>query len=192
MSLQSDLAPDADLLVRGAYGAVWLGDLGLANRLAEAAIHAGSGPEPKFVRAHALSWLGRGDEAEAVLAGIDTSKLADQDQARFAFLRCSNMLWALGDPERAKVLIDEASHSTPSHARTYIEAFLTVYWFAMDQPAAAVEVSRSLALEDIPVVGAEVAWARAQIFGDGAARQRRWLTRKPGTPSRPAVSTLHR
>ena len=166
MSLQSDLAPDADLLVRGAYGAVWLGDLGLANRLAEAAIHAGSGPEPKFVRAHALSWLGRGDEAEAVLAGIDTSELADQDQARFAFLRCSNMLWALGDPERAKVLIDEASHSTPSHARTYIEAFLTVYWFAMDQPAAAVEVSRSLALEDIPVVGAEVAWARAQISGD--------------------------
>jgi hypothetical protein len=36
----------------------------------------------------------------------------------------------------------------------------------MDEPDAAVEVSRSLALEDIPVVGAEVGWARAQISAD--------------------------
>ena len=109
LSLDSDLTPDADLLVGAAYGAVWLGDLALADRLAEAAIHPGAGPEPNFVRAHALSWLGRGDEAEAVLAGIRTSELTDEDQARFAFLRSSNMLWAIGDPQRAKEIIDEAS-----------------------------------------------------------------------------------
>ena len=68
LSLDSDLTPDADLLVRAAHGAVWLADLPLADRLAEAATHAGAGPEPNFVRAHALSWLGRGEEAEAVLA----------------------------------------------------------------------------------------------------------------------------
>ena len=166
LSLESDLAPDADLLVRAAYGAVWLGDLALADRLAEAAIRAGAGPEPNFVRAHALSWLGRGEEAEAVLAGIPTGQLTDQDRARFAFLRSSNTLWALGDPARAKELIDEASRSTPPDARTYIDAFLTVYWFAMDQPEAAVQASKSLALEDIPVVGAEMAWALAQISAD--------------------------
>ena len=137
LSLDSDLAPDADLLVRAAYGAVWLGDLVLADRLAEAAIHAGAGPEPNFVRAHALSWLGRGEEAEAVLAGIDTGPLTDHDRARLAFLRASNMLWALGDPARAKELIDGVLPVTPSDARTYIDAFLTVYWFAMDQPAKA-------------------------------------------------------
>ncbi|HXS22585.1 MAG TPA: hypothetical protein VN719_00005, partial [Gemmatimonadales bacterium] len=60
LSLDSDLKPDADLLIRAAHGAVWLADLALADRLAEAAIHAGAGPEPNFVRAHALSWLGRG------------------------------------------------------------------------------------------------------------------------------------
>ena len=48
----------------------------------------------------------------------------------------------------------------------YIDAFLTVYWFAMDQPQTAVEGARSLGLEDIPVVGAEVAWALAQIWAD--------------------------
>ena len=118
LSLDSDLAPDADLLVRAAHGAVWLADLPLADRLAEAAIRAGAGPEPNFVRAHALSWLGRGEEAEAVLAEIGTGQLTDGDRARFAFLRASNMLWALGDPARAKELIDEASRTTPPQART--------------------------------------------------------------------------
>jgi DNA-binding CsgD family transcriptional regulator len=166
LSLDSDLTPDADLLVRAAHGAVWLGDLSLADRLAEAATHAGAGPEPNFVRAHALSWLGRGEEAEAVLAGIETNELTDQDHARFAFLRSSNMLWALADPPRAKELIDKASRIVPPHARTYIDAFLAIYWFAMDQPDAAMRTSKSLALEDIPVVGVEIAWAMAQICAD--------------------------
>ena len=166
LSVDSDLTPDADLLVRAANGAVWLADLALADRLAEAAIQAGAGPELNFVRAHALSWLGRGDEAEAVLADIDTSQLTDDDRARFAFLRASNMLWALGDPARAKELIDDASGITPPRARTHIDAFLTVYWFAMDEPDEAVQASKSLALEDIPVVGAEIAWVLAQIYAD--------------------------
>jgi DNA-binding CsgD family transcriptional regulator/post-segregation antitoxin (ccd killing protein) len=166
LSLESDLEPDVDLLVRAAYGAVWLGDLALADRLAEAANRAGAGPEPNFIRAHALSWLGRGEEAEAVLAGISTGQLTDQERARFAFLRSSNALWALGDPVRAKELIDEASLGTPPDARTYIDAFLTVYWFATDDPETAMRASKSLALEDIPVVGAEVAWALAQISAD--------------------------
>ena len=166
LSLDSDLTPDADLLIRAAHGAVWLADLNLADRLAEAAIHAGAGPEPNFVRAHALSWLGRGEEAEAVFAEIPISQLSEGDRARLAFLRSSNTLWALGDPERAKELIDEASRVTPPQARTYIDAFLTVYWFATDQPDEAVQASKNLALEDLPVVGAEIAWALAQISAD--------------------------
>jgi DNA-binding CsgD family transcriptional regulator len=166
LSLDSDLTPDPDLLINAAHGAVWLADLPLADRLAEAAIRAGAGPEPNFVRAHALSWLGRGEEAEAVLAGIAASQLTEGDRARLAFLRSSNALWAQGDPARAKELIDEASRVTPPQARTYVDAFLTVYWFAMDQPDAAVQASKNLGLEDLPVVGAEIAWALAQISAD--------------------------
>jgi DNA-binding CsgD family transcriptional regulator len=166
LSLDSDLTLDADLLERAAHGAVWLADLALADRLAEGTIHAGAGPEPNLVRAHALSWLGRGEEAEAVLAEVDVRQLSDQDHARFAFLRSSNALWALNDPARAKALIDEASRTTPDHARGYIDAFLTVYWFAMDQPQQVMAVSKDLALEDIPVVGAEIAWAMTQISAD--------------------------
>lgn len=166
LSLDSDLTPDADLLVRAAHGAVWLGDLSLADRLAEAANRAGAGPEPNLVRAHALSWSGRGEEAEAVLADIRTSELTDRDRARLAFLRASNMLWALGDPAQAKQVIDDALHFTPARARGYIDAFLTIYWFAMDQPQEAMQASKSLALADIPVVGAEIAWVLTQIAAD--------------------------
>jgi DNA-binding CsgD family transcriptional regulator len=167
LCLDSDLTPDADLLVRAAHGAVWLADLPLADRLAEAAVRAGAGPEPNFVRAHALSWLGRGEEADAVLTEIRADQLTDGDKARLAFLRASNMLWALGDPTRAKEIIDEASRTTSPRARSYIDAFLTVYWFAIDEPDAAIQASKKLALDDLPaVVGAEIAWALTAIAAD--------------------------
>ena len=167
LSLDSDLTPDADLLVRAAHGAVWLADLSLADRLAEAAVRAGAGAEPNLVRAHALSWLGRGEEADAVLTEIRAGQLTDGERARFAFLRASNMLWALGDPARAKNIIDDASRTISSQARTYIDAFLTVYWFAVDDPAAAMHASKSLTLADLPaVVGAEIAWVLADISAD--------------------------
>ena len=167
LTLDSDLPIDADLLVRAAQGAVWLADLPLADRLAEAAVRAEAGPEPNFVRAHALSWLGRGEEADTVLAEVDSSALTDEDQARLAFLRASNRLWALGDPARAKATIDETSGLESSQARSYIDAFLTIYWFAIDQPQAATHASRNLALDDLPaVVGAEIAWVLATIAAD--------------------------
>jgi len=167
LGLDSDLAPDTDLLVRAARGAVWLADLTLADRLADAAIRAGAGAEPNFVRAHALSWLGCGAEADAVLAAIPTSDLTDDERARLAFLRASNALWALADPDRAKHLIDEAAHSIAPAARSYIDAFRTVYWFAMDQPAGAERTAACLALDDLPaVVGAEIAWVLATVFAD--------------------------
>jgi DNA-binding CsgD family transcriptional regulator len=167
LSIDSDLTPDADLLVRAARGAVWLADLPLADRLAEAAVRAGGGPEPNFVRAHALSWLGRGEEADAVLAGIRIGALTDGEHAKLAFLRASNMLWALGDPACAKKIIDEASRIEHPQARSYVDAFLTIYWFAMDQPEAAMHASRDLALADLPaIVGAEIAWVLAVIAAD--------------------------
>jgi DNA-binding CsgD family transcriptional regulator len=167
LSLDSDLAPDAELLVRAAHGAVWLADLPLADRLAEAAIRAGAGPEANFVRAHALSWLSRGEEADTVLAEIRRSQLTDSDRARFTFVRASNMLWVLADPARAKELIDERSRTTSPQARSYIDAFLTVYWFAMDQPTLAIRASEKLAVDDLPaVVDAEIAWALAVMSAD--------------------------
>jgi hypothetical protein len=77
-------------------------------------------------------------------------------------------------PARAKELIDDALRTTPPQARTYIDAFLTIYWFAMDQPEVAVQASKNLALEDIPVAGAEIAWVLApDIRGRGTHHRSR-------------------
>ena len=111
LSLDSDLTPDADLMLKAAGGAVWLGDLRLADRLAKAAIRADGAPRAYFLRAHALSWLLAGQEADAVLAELSASKLTDDDRGRLAYLRASNTLWALGDAPRAKKIIDEAARA---------------------------------------------------------------------------------
>ena len=140
LCLDSDLEPDAKLLVAAAHGAVCLADLPLADRLAAAAVRAGAGPEAMFVRAHALSWLGRGIEAEGVLAEVPIPQLTAEQHARFTFLRASNVLWALADPAHAKAIIDGAPpHRAGKPASGCLNAARTAYWFAMDRPDVAAE-----------------------------------------------------
>ena len=159
--------PDPDLLIRAAQGAVWLADMPLADRLAEAAIGAGAGTDASFVRVHALSWLSRGREADAVLAKIPPAELTDDDYVRFVILRASNRLWALADPAGAKSFIDEVSGTPPVRNRECIDAFLTVYWFAMGKPEASAQSARNVAVDSLPtVVGAEVAWAMTGAAAD--------------------------
>lgn len=134
LMLDSDLAPDPELLTRAAQGAVWLSDLALADRLAQGAISAGAGVEANFIRAHALSWLSRGEESDAILDAIEAAALDDDGRARLAFLRASNLLWSLADPEGAKRHVDDAAADIPAAARAGIDAFYTVYWAAIGYP----------------------------------------------------------
>jgi DNA-binding CsgD family transcriptional regulator len=167
LSLDSDLELDPDLLVRAAQGAVWLADLPLADRLTDAAIRGGGGAEAYLIRAHMFSMLSRGEQADTVLASIDTSRFTDSDHATLAFARAANRHFALEDPTGAKKLIDEASRTTPPHARGCIDAFLTVYWAAMGKPQAAKEASKNFALDQLPdIVGAVPAMVMAIAFGD--------------------------
>jgi DNA-binding CsgD family transcriptional regulator/tetratricopeptide (TPR) repeat protein len=165
LSLDSDLTPDIDVLFKAARGAVWLGDLRLADRLAKAAIRAGASARAYFLRAHALSWMPAGQEADEVLAATPVEELTDDDRGRLAYLRALNTLWALGDAARAKEIIDDAARNALPHF--WIDAFLTVYWFALDQPQDALQSSKGLVLEELPAVaGAETAWALAVVLAD--------------------------
>ncbi|MUL84427.1 MULTISPECIES: LuxR family transcriptional regulator [unclassified Mycolicibacterium] len=167
LMLDSDLPLDPELLTRAAQGAVWLSDLMLADRLASAAMSAGAGPEANFIRAHALSWLSRGEEAEAVLDAIEGGDLTDDGRARLSFLWACNRLWALADPVGAKRHIDDAATRTPAAARTGIDAFYAVYWAAMGDPARALAASDGLDLDALPaIVGAVTGWAVTTSRGD--------------------------
>jgi DNA-binding CsgD family transcriptional regulator len=173
LHLDSDLTPDTELLLKAAAGAVWLGDLRLADRLAKAAIRAGGAPRAYFLRAHALSWMPAGQQAEAVLAELSDAQLDDDDRGRLAYMRALNTLWALGDAPRAKNIIDDFARSAPPQARIWIDASLTVYWFALDQPQEATQASKSLVLEDLPAVaGTETAWVLTVMSADAGQTAR--------------------
>jgi len=162
---------DPDLLTRAARGAAWLLDLPLADRLADAAIRAGGGVEANIVRAHVLSFLSRGEEADAVLAGGLNHEVSDIDRARIAFAQAMNRLFTLADPAGAKSLIDDAARTTTPQAQGCIDAFLTVYWAAMGKPETVRQISENLDWEKLPDVGAAraTAWAIAVALADAGA-----------------------
>lgn len=167
LSLESDLQPDPDLFLRAALGARSLADLSLANRLATAAVRAGAGAEANFILGQTLMWLGRGEEAEAVLAASPTDGFTDTDRARLICLRASNMLLALADATRAKTLVDDAWDQTPVAGRSCLNAFLARYWAFLGNPDASRKASKDLVLEDLPGSnGLDVAWSITQSSGD--------------------------
>jgi DNA-binding CsgD family transcriptional regulator len=168
LSLDSDVEPDADLLVRAARGAVWLWESSLADRLAAAAMRAGGAADAKLIRAYALSCSGRGREADDLLADVQAGELAEVMYGRVAFLRATNRLFTLADPEGAKTLIDDAARVAGPQARSCIDAFLTVYWAAMGKPHAAIESSGEFVCKELPDLVAQrvTAWALALAFGE--------------------------
>jgi DNA-binding CsgD family transcriptional regulator len=167
LSLDSDLPPDPELLISAAQGTVWLADMPLAERLAQAAIRAGGRVEANFIRAHALSWLSRGQEADSVLEGIPLTQLDEEDQSRRTCVRAVNMLWALADPDGAKQHIDSVMAHAPSRAQGSLDAFCTMYWAAMGEPVAAMTSARKLDIDILPaIVGAVASWGIVVACGD--------------------------
>jgi DNA-binding CsgD family transcriptional regulator len=167
LTLDSDRQPDPALFVRAAEGAVSLADLPLAERLADAAIRAGGGQDAYFVRAHALSWLSRGEEADAVLAAISTEGSTDALKARIVFLRAVNRLYAMADPRGAIALVDDASRTLGHDARNCLSAFVAVHHAAMGRSDAAVQASRHVAVDELPhLVGAVYVWGLTVAAGD--------------------------
>ena len=193
LAVDSDWEPDPELLVRAAHGATWLADLSLADRLADAAIRAGAGPDAYFTRAHALSWLDRGKDADAVLAQLAATELSDEDRAQLVYLRGNNMLFALANPPEAKRLVDEASETIPAHARDCLDAFLTVYWFSLGYPEQATAAAENLALERLPAVaGSSAAWAIVTVAAEAGRTSEALSTAETGyTAAARAFDTPH-
>jgi DNA-binding CsgD family transcriptional regulator len=151
LTLDSDLEPDPDLLVTAARAALGLADLSLAERLSKAAIRAGSATEAAYVGAFTLGRLGRGEEADEVLAGIPTDTFTWSDRARLAFTRATIRFFTIADPQGAKALIDNASQAIPeAEFRSNIDAFLTVYWATLGRPETARESAKNLRLDQLP------------------------------------------
>ena len=109
LALDSDLEPDPQLLIAAARSASNLVDLPLAERLARAAVSAGGGFEPQLILAHALSFQGRGGEAEEVLAQMMGQVSTDPGRSVVvAVSRVANLFWVVRDATVAAVVLTDA------------------------------------------------------------------------------------
>ena len=116
LSLESDLDPEPGLYLEAARHAMTLLDLDLADRFATAATQAGA-PGAAGVRAMNLVLLGRGEQAETALRDMADGP-ADYvaDGHHWATVRAANLVWMLGKPEEASVILDglAAASETPA------------------------------------------------------------------------------
>ncbi|WP_108637611.1 helix-turn-helix transcriptional regulator [Mycobacterium numidiamassiliense] len=103
LRLESDLDPDPGLYLESARHAMTLLDLDLADRFASAAARAGA-PGAAGVRAMNLVLLGRGEQAEAALREMAGADLVDGHH--WATVRAANLIWMLGRPQDAAVILD--------------------------------------------------------------------------------------
>ncbi|HKS52793.1 MAG TPA: AAA family ATPase, partial [Pseudonocardiaceae bacterium] len=108
LTVESDLPPDPALLTKAAHRATELGDLGLAEKLARAAIAAGGGFEPRLLLGNALHWSGptRAAEAEAELAAVAALARTDTERVQAAIPRSANLVYGLNRPAEARALLD--------------------------------------------------------------------------------------
>ncbi len=98
---------DPDLLLRAARENGALLDRGVAERLARAAEDAGGGLPARMVRVDALRWLGRAEEAEALLADAAGSCRDVEQRWRVAGVRASNLYFGLNRPADAERVLAE-------------------------------------------------------------------------------------
>ena len=115
LTLDSDLPAEPALFLQAAEAATRLYDLPLAERLARAAATTGA-PVARLVHAAALSWLSRGDEAEAILRDIAATAPDAEMRAMAQLHRTGNLLWTMARPEEARRTLEaaEASARFPS------------------------------------------------------------------------------
>jgi DNA-binding CsgD family transcriptional regulator len=106
LTIESDLAPDAELLTAAASAAMQLGDLRLAESLAKHAAAGGSLPA-KMIQAMAITWQERGTDAEAILAEL-ARETRGPIRAQIAILRAMNFALSLGDAASAERELDDA------------------------------------------------------------------------------------
>ena len=116
LTLDSDLAPEPALFLQAAGAATRMYDLPLAERLARAAAATGDFGA-RLMHAGALSWLSRGDEAEAILADLVACAPDDVTLAMVHLHRTGNLLWTLARPKEAEQALAaaRATGAAPLH-----------------------------------------------------------------------------
>lgn len=170
LALDSDVSLPTDEVVHAAGEALRLGDLELSERLARAAVDSDAGFTGLLTLAYALAWQGRGREADAVLAQVDSTTLAEDQLMAWALPQAANQFWMLSEPERATAFLRATRRrvSTPT-AQTTLDALAATFAMNAGAPQRALglaqEVLASPAADDTAVgwAGSTAALSCARI-----------------------------
>jgi DNA-binding NarL/FixJ family response regulator len=104
--LDSDQAPESDLLIAAAQDAIALTNVTLSERLARAAVTRGGGLVASELLARSLLWQGNAAEAEQTLGPYDPDELNELDLVRWGAARIANLQWAMGDADGADEVLE--------------------------------------------------------------------------------------
>ncbi len=105
IALQGEGPVDSTAVIAAAHEALQLGDIGLAERLARGALDRGESFEARLTLSTSLGLQGRGREADAVLADMDTASMSEEQIMAWAMPRAANQFWMLNQPERAVIFL---------------------------------------------------------------------------------------
>ena len=188
LALDSDAPQPVGEVVAAAQQALRLGDLMLGERLARSALRRSGDLTARLPLAHALAWQGRGREADAVLAEVDSAALSEPELMACTLLRAANQFFMLSEPERATALLRTIRSRIPDAGpRVTLDALSVTFAMNAGNVGHAVDMAREV-LASPSADDQAVAWA-ASAAALCSARQGRFDDVEP--LAKRAVSAEH-
>jgi DNA-binding NarL/FixJ family response regulator len=165
--MESDLPPDADILSRAAKISASRLDLGLAERLARAAVAANAGPEAKLALARILVLHDKSEAAEEVLDTIDSQDSVASGFFDEAIVRAANLLWPLKNPDEARHVIDSAIALGDGVRNHALRTFLAVIQATAAEPDQTIQTMAAVDYDQLDGYGRAVGYSAETIaLGD--------------------------
>jgi tetratricopeptide (TPR) repeat protein len=178
LALDSDNPQSAPGTAAAAAEALRLGDLPLAERLAESALQRQDTLAARLILGQALAWQGRGRAADEVLSAVDPARLSDPELIEWALPRAANQFWMLGQPEQATAFLRTTRHGlTEQQAQTTIDALAATFAMNAGNPGRAAQLADEV-LSSTGASDTAVAWA-ASAASLCAARTGRFAEVEP-------------
>lgn len=161
--MASEAPEDLETIVDAGASAVTMSNLVLGEQLARFALEHGSGVQAAIVLADAVSWQGRGQEAEELLARFDPHSGDELTVVRWGCLRAANLFFGCGHAEQAWAVLDIVrARVTSAAALSFVAAMeVSFAFFAGDLPAAIASGTQALASDMLPMATVWAALATA-------------------------------
>jgi DNA-binding CsgD family transcriptional regulator len=131
--MRSDVAADLDVVVRAAESAITTANLVLGEELARFALDRGGGLPAAIALADSVSWQGRGEEAELILAAYEPNGADELTTVRWGCLRAANLFFGCGRSDKARAVLSAIRGRVPESLLSTVTAIeVSIAFFEAD------------------------------------------------------------